>query len=79
MKNFAIIILCATAVSFASCRKNRTCNCINENSGVIQSTTNTTEPVVDVTKKEGVVACDLMDTTYTYEGIKTDIDCSLVY
>ncbi|MFD1552748.1 hypothetical protein DNU06_08720 [Putridiphycobacter roseus] len=79
MKNFALILLCATMVSFVSCRKNRTCNCIHANTGVIQSSTNTTENVLDVTKKEGVEACDLKDTTFSYEGITTNIDCSLVY
>jgi len=79
MKNITIILLCIATVSITSCRKNRTCNCINANSGVIQSTTNTVEEVIDVTKNEGIEACDLMDTTYSYEGITTNIDCSLVY
>ena len=79
MKKIILLSALVATVTFTSCRKNRVCNCINTNTGNINNTTQTKEEIKNVNKKEGIADCNKLDTTYSYQGINTSRDCSLIY
>jgi len=77
MKNITLILALLAIVSFSSCRKDRTCVCVTENSGVISETTTQFETVRDVTRNEAIDECDLLDSEWVQSGLEVEKDCSL--
>ena len=78
MKNISLLIMLLAIVSFSSCRKNRTCNCITTNSGVINEPTTKDIIMENVNKEEGTTECDTYDSEHTQQGLVKTVECSLV-
>ena len=89
MKKITILAVAALAISFASCKKDRTCTCtmtpvsysVNGTSGTVSGSTTTVSKITKV-KKSGA-ACNSGEQTSTYtNGSYTSVsvdkaDCKL--
>lgn len=62
MKKITILAVAALAISFASCKKDRTCTCVISNSGSSNTSTDVTT-MTKVSKKTGTANCT-SGTTY---------------
>lgn len=68
MKKITILAVAALAISFASCRKDRVCECTDTDNGV----TYVSKVTVKSTKKDAKIWCKAVDvtkTTVTANGI----------
>jgi hypothetical protein len=65
-------------VSFSSCRKNRTCNCVTTIvSGDETTQTQKDNIILDVNKDEGTEACAKLESVSTFPGFKETVVCNL--
>ena len=72
MKKITLLLVVVFAISFASCRKDRTCTCDSTTTttgpaGVTEKTTSETKTLKHVSKTEGRVNC--MSVKYSFEYI----------
>ena len=84
MKKIILLASVITVASFASCKKNRTCECTYTNSGSTNVTSNTSSTVLTKVKKsDAKYLCtkDTETTTYTSGNMTTTstsiADCKL--
>ncbi len=78
MKKMTILAVAALAISFASCKKDRTCTCTNTSSSSSGSTT-TTITIKKISKKDAKDACQKRtwtSTTSSGTNVNTQ-DCKL--
>lgn len=68
MKKITLLAVAFVAISFASCKKNYTCEC-SSNGVVIASTT------IKNTKSKAKTSCDALSSTYTAYG--TGVTCAI--
>ena len=79
MKKITLFAVAALAISFASCKKERTCECTYTNTGsnVVSHTSSTT--LSKIKKSEAKTLCQKQSSTYNYSGgssVSTS-DCKL--
>lgn len=82
MKKITILAVALVAISFASCKKDRTCTCTNTSTPPSGSATTWTEEVtVKKAKKgdaiDGMCASGSNQTTAPVSGTKTETKCEL--
>jgi len=65
MKKMTLLAAVVVAVSFASCKKERTCECNVTNGGVAY---NKTYDLGKTKKKDAQTVCDSYKTTYSWES-----------
>jgi hypothetical protein len=76
MKKITLFAFAAVALSFASCKKDRTCECTqtnstttvaqNGNSTTVASTSNSTTTIKEIKKSEAKTLCQKKTSTNTY-------------
>lgn len=76
MKKITLFAFAVAALSLASCKKDRTCECThtnstttvaqNGNSTTVSSTSNSTTTIKEIKKGEAKVVCQKMTSTNTY-------------
>jgi hypothetical protein len=74
MKKITILAVAALAISFASCKKDRTCEC--KTTSTITGTTTGSTTIKD-TKKKAKEECDKLDSSTEVFGEKVTVECEI--
>ncbi|MCG8575849.1 MAG: hypothetical protein MI810_13260 [Flavobacteriales bacterium] len=61
----------------ASCKKDHTCECVVETSGLINSTSTVDTTLADMTKKDAEAACEGLNSSTSAFGQTVTSTCSL--
>lgn len=77
-KKIFLVFGLMTIISFSSCRKNRTCNCVTTitTNGTVSSTQKD-HIITDVNKDEGEIECAAFNDTTAYTNILETVGCTL--
>jgi hypothetical protein len=73
MKKITLLAVAALAMTFASCKKDYTCECTSTTAG-ISATASTT---INETKKKATDACEKGTTSTTVLGITSSTTCKI--
>ncbi len=78
MRNITFILSILAILSFTSCKKNRTCNCITTITGATSSQSQKDVVIENISKKDGETKCNDMDSEFKDVGISEVYDCTLI-